>query len=559
MNLTHLPSIVVARIVYAVSLLWLCLPGGTSAADVASVLKEGDRIVVVGDSITGQSVGKNGYVGMMQEALLAAHPGTKTTLTALGGSGQNVGSWVGVEKDSRERHFNLDVPNVDVKATLDGGAEVVIIMLGMNNVLRPDTGNTPEAVDGWAGNYRKLIVALQERTKARVIALATPTLCTEDFASPKNVLMDQMSAAMVKLAAEMHCVILPVRDRSKEALIEGRSRKSDFHLSTDFVHPQAIGHLAIATGMLEGLGESAAAKAMNDDRAAQLWKAVEVKGPSVSYLFEPVGEPAADSDEHTFKIRYWARDASGSIARAAKVTLKLPEGWTASPAAIDAAQGEFTARGRLDHLRNVLTVAAEWDGATATSDVVIPAGWIVGVGNFGREGWIDDKGMKFDPTKGHMAIDEGLCRGIGFDKAVVVTPTANWHKQIGWKRYVASLNYPGGADPGSIDLSAVSYFGVFDVAYGARWIYSPTERSVPMEFDSHTFAGDYYLSLWVNGQVVRQSWDRKGTAELKLKKGWNAIVFKSNHLEWQWQFDMKIVESPGDHLDDLRFSTVAHQ
>ncbi|MEI8198106.1 MAG: hypothetical protein WCI73_19600, partial [Phycisphaerae bacterium] len=150
------------------------LGAATSAAAAAepSLLHAGDRVVVVGDSITGQSLG-GGYVALMREALRHVHPDTKTTLTPLGGSGQTVGSWLNVEKESRQRNMTLDIPKVDVKETLDGGAEVVIIMLGMNNVLSPDMGNTPDDVKRWIGYYRTLIGALRERTHPRVIALAT--------------------------------------------------------------------------------------------------------------------------------------------------------------------------------------------------------------------------------------------------------------------------------------------------------------------------------------------------------------------------------------------------
>ena len=84
------------------------------------------------------------------------------------------------------------------------------------------------------------------------------------------------------------------------------------------------------------------------------------------------------------------------------------------------------------------------------------------------------------------------------------------------------------------------------------------ERSIPVELDTHSFAGNYNLCLWLNGLTVRDSSERKGKAELKLKKGWNAMVFESNHLELQWQFDIKLVGVPGEELSDLRFSTVRH-
>jgi len=451
----------------------------------------------------------------------------------------------------------MDIKTVDVKTTLDGGADVLIIMLGMNNVLSPDIGNTPEAVDGWIATYRNLIGVLRARTHPRVVALATPTLCTEDVASPKNVLMDKMSLAMNDLATAEQCIILPVRDVEKKMLIDGRSHRPDFHVTKDFVHPTPFGHLAIATGMLSGLGEDAAVKTLNDDRAPALWKVVDDNLPAFSYAVQP--QPVADtavarSDVQTFKIHFWMHQPD-----AAKVTLNLPQGWTSTAATINAATGEFIATGPLDHLQNVLTLSLDQNGVAAKTEVVIPAAWIVGGGHYGNQGWsVVDRTNKFDPIKGRLPMDDQLSHGIGFDKPVDPPAPNNKNTPIKWTRYIASVNFPGGADPGSVDLSAVYYFSSFDVAYGSRWIYSPKERTVPVAFDSQTFAGVYDLCLWLNGQTVRDSTDKKGTAELKLQKGWNSLIFKSNHLTWQWQFDIKLVEAPGDDLSDLRFSTVPH-
>ncbi|MEI8197405.1 MAG: hypothetical protein WCI73_16025, partial [Phycisphaerae bacterium] len=113
--------------------------------------------------------------------------------------------------------------------------------------------------------------------------------------------------------------------------------------------------------------------------------------------------------------------------------------------------------------------------------------------------------------------------------------------------------------PGSVDLAAADWFGTFEVAYGCRWIYSPTERVLTAKFDSHIFAGSYFLSVWLNGQNVHAAAERKGNATLKLNQGWNALVFKSNHLQWQWQFDIDLVPATGESLDDLRFSSTAPQ
>ena len=545
----------VGRIVIAMALL-CCVTG--AAAEAQSVLRDGDRIVVVGDSITGQSLGGNGYVALIQEALRHANAATKTTVTPLGGSGHTVGSWIGVEKDSRLRNFNLDVPNVDVKKTLDEGADVIIVMLGMNNVLRPDMGNTPDDVARWTANYQTLISALRERTHPRVLALAAPTFCTEDETGSKNVMLDKLAEALNGLATNNDCVILPVRDAFRKMQREGRTYRPDFHATNDFVHPSPAGHLAIAMGMLDGLGEQSAAKWLYEDRSPAIWKTAAGKLPALSYTLTP-GAIAEDVNGNpTFKVAYWFTDSlprrtGGAVPH---VQLTAPKGWTTTPASLDAASGEFVVSGPLDHLQTVLALTAERDKTTAKAEVTIPAPWIVGIGNCGRTGWDNNtKQWVFDAAKGVLPADAQLIHGAGFDRPVVDAPGAKWGRPIQWKRYLASINYPGGASPGSVDLSAVDWFGTFDVAYGVRWIYSPTDRAITAGFDSHTFAGDYFLSLWLNGENVRASRERKGTTDLNLKTGWNALVFRSDHLEWQWQFNIDLAAKPGGTLEDLRFAT----
>ena len=103
------------------------------------IIKDHDRIVFVGDSITGQGVirGKGGWIALIGEGLRLERPALEPTLTGLGGSGATVGAWLNFEQRSRAAPVILDVKDVQVGKTLDAGADVVIVMLGMNDVLPP--------------------------------------------------------------------------------------------------------------------------------------------------------------------------------------------------------------------------------------------------------------------------------------------------------------------------------------------------------------------------------------------------------------------------------------
>ncbi|MGB8356624.1 MAG: GDSL-type esterase/lipase family protein, partial [Chthoniobacteraceae bacterium] len=236
---------------------WIAVPG----AHADTIIHDKDRIVFCGDSITGQggNGGANGWVGLIGERLAIAHPEGHQTLAALGGSGATVGAWQNFEKRSRDNPVFLDVKGVDVKATLDGGADIVVIMLGMNDVLAPAVKDTPADLDAWAVRYHDLIESIKARTHPRVVALATITPCTEDADSTKNRVEAELNTRLAALAKQENALLLPTHEAMMELLATGRSQRADFHITADFVHPSPAGHLAIAVGMLRGLGESDAA------------------------------------------------------------------------------------------------------------------------------------------------------------------------------------------------------------------------------------------------------------------------------------------------------------
>jgi lysophospholipase L1-like esterase len=232
-----------------------------SLATAGDRLKQGNaRVVLIGDSITGQSRNYTaGFAHQLDWALKQAYPGCQPNIVALGGSGMGVGAWVNVEKRARTEERFLDVKDIPVKAALDQPADALIIMLGMNDVLAPYVSDDPKSLEQWTAHYREFITALRARLKPSVTTLATATLCTEDVASPKNRMMDKLNAQVAQLATELNLLVLPTNETMRDVLQQGRRRKPDFHVTNDYVHPNAVGHIAVAIGMLRGLGETAAA------------------------------------------------------------------------------------------------------------------------------------------------------------------------------------------------------------------------------------------------------------------------------------------------------------
>ena len=520
----------------------LLLSSVASWLQAAPLLQSGDRIVFIGDSITGQggNGGERGWVGLIGGAMKEAAPANHQTLVPLGGSGQTVGGWTNVERKSRTAPAFLDVKAFDVQAELNQHADVVVIMLGMNDVLSPSMKDAPDARQKWIASYRSLIAALRERTTPRLVALATPTPCTEDPSSPKNEVMDKMVEEIKKLAAEEKCVVLPTRATAWEVLAETRRVKPDTHIAGDQVHPNNFGHLAIAAGMLKGLGEDAAAKILRDRVTADLRKAGA--GSPLSYEVDlvPQRQPGAGLQ---FRIR--------SYHSTGKVKLELPEGWSVKDAKEESRETVFVVDAVPDRLVNRLVLR----GGGEPREILIPAPWLVGTGNIGWTGW---KSGVFDREAGRLPTDEIARTGTAIADAMAKMELKPGVPVV-WKQYVGGVNYGGAGAPGVLDFAAVTYFSGGEVGYGLRWIQSDRERSVVIKISKTGFAGTSHLETWLNGDTVYAGDTAKAKGKefpVKLKAGWNLLSFKSNFQQWQWQFAIDLQAVAGDTLDGLRYSSI---
>ncbi|MCK6487818.1 MAG: GDSL-type esterase/lipase family protein [Planctomycetes bacterium] len=528
-----------------------------AALEVAPVplLQDGDRVVFVGDSITGLSVnyGPAGYHGVIRRALDAARPGNRIELVSLGGSGQGVGSWQNIERGSRDKETVLDVPKVDVRATFAAPVGVLVIMLGMNDSLAPYFGPDPAGVEAWAASYRTLITALRERARPRVTALGTVTPNTEDPASPKNRMLALLNRRLAGLAQELGCVLLPSGEAVREVLAEGRTCRPDFHVTYDYVHPERAGHAAIAWGMLAGLGERDAAEAVRRVEIEPLLTAARGELPALSYGLRPTLPPGGEAAEIALDW-HWSPAAGATAAPVA--SLETPAGWSVAPAAAASTGGTLTASGPLNRLVNRLKLRVAAGAAQRERAIAIPAPWLVGHG-FANPGVWEHGSWKFQPERGRLAGEEELMRGAGFG----ATP-AGWKGESPvWTRLLASVDHTGGAGPGSVSLFAVDFAGSMAGAYGARWIRSGRERPVKLVLGNATFAGQVGVQVVLNGEpvyagVITAEPKKRAERAATLRAGWNALVFKTNHVNWQWQFSLDLEGGQAGELDDLEVSTV---
>ena len=516
-----------------------------------SVIKDGDRIVFIGDSITGQGAkgGKGAWISLIGAGVGLVRPEAKPTLIGLGGSGSTVGAWLGFEKRSRVGPLALDVKETDVGETLDAGAEIVVVMLGMNDVLAPSLRDEAASFDGWIARYGELVEAIRARSHPRVIAVATVTPCTEDPGSPKNRVLVELNKRLVTLAKEKNFRVLPTNEAAYEIQEKGRAWQPFFAITGDLVHPNRAGHLAIAVGMLRGLGEETAAARLLE-KHVEAYSAPAGKLPVLSYTMTRVtGSP--DDAAHRFIVKYrWTTAAVPSTSsKPPTVKPSVPAGWTVKPESLVGAEGQFEYVGPLDHAQNTLTLRATSGSDTREQLIQIPAGWRIAVGRGEGKGWAQN--THYDPAKDPQPQDEKMAKGEGF-AAPAIFPVG---EPSPWTVQVAGNDYTGRNGAGSVDFAAATFFSYNQMAYGARWIYSERERPVNLNLSSQTFAGTFSLGVWVNGQPAFAGKMKKETVPATLRQGWNLLFFRSSFIQWQWQFSIDVVGQPGDDLGDLRYAT----
>ncbi len=528
-----------------------CCLGRASAEGPAAGLREGNaRVVFVGDSITGQSRNRaGGFANVMEAALRAVYPGCKPDLVALGGSGQPLDGWLNIEATTRTTERTLDVRGVEVKASLDQPADVLVVMLGMNDVLAPYLDGSEKALDRWIEHYGQLVEALRQRVHPKILALGGVTLCTEDLASPKNRLIDQMNERVRVLAQSLGACYLPTSETMKQVLKEGRMINPGFHLSYDFVHPNDAGHLATAIAMLRGLGEPQVAQWLLEQRLNPIMQKALDRKTAISWEIVST-VPEGDGKRFVFRIRYdWPEQDGDSIPQ---VKLTAGEGWSVTPKQLEGASGEFVLTGAPSRLRNEFVLEGRAGKDERRTTGVIAAPWLL-TAKLIQPQWA---GETFEAQKARTPIDDAIEKQIDF----TTCSDADGSSNRVWQPCFPSGNYLGGEDPSNIDFSAITHAVNFEAGYGARWIHSDRERAVKVRIGSKMLAGAVYLTLWMNGEpcyqgLIMKEPGRTKTVDATLHKGWNTLAFKANHRTWLWQFSIDLVGSNEDSLSDLLYAT----
>lgn len=475
------------------------------------VVKDGDTVLIIGDSITQQSVQRpNGYWHLLTNAL------PNVNIIPLGFGGYQVGTWREKERASltdASLKTWYDNPGWNLKEAFDGRINVVVIFLGMNDLLQPSIGDDEASATRWLAEYAEFVANLKSRCRPREFVFATITPLTADETSPKNRVRTRLNNRLRMLADALDeresdgvgVTVAEIGETVEETMLETLIAKPSYRLIPDFVHPNDLGHAAIAKAFLEAFGRDAEASAAELALARILVDLDLSAGDAPVLLLEPLRTNRPSDGEYQYLVHY--RVGSDGAARP-EVSLTVPEGWTVDEPWQVGEEGEFVVRGRPV---KALTPIRATAGAVS-SILYIPAPWKVRDGESGE-----------------------------------------------WKFHTATDDYTGGVAPGSIDPFQ-QYFGKREnTIYARRRVKSEKARDVVAVFSHQTFSATLNLSLTLNGEeVFADSLNRNGknrsAKTVRLRAGWNDVEVKCRNKDWQRQFSFDFEPVAGDDLSALEYS-----
>lgn len=220
------------------------MPAPAVAAEPA--LKQGERIVFLGDSITQAGAAPGGYVALVKEALAAKHKDKGIEVIGAGISGNRV--------PDLEKRLQADV--LSKKPTL------VVIYIGINDVWHSQNGRGTSKSDFDQG-LRRVVKQIQD-SGARVM-LCTASVIGEktDGTNPLDAMLDEYCDLCRTIAKDTKSQLLDLRQKFLSHLKANNAKNAEKDvLTSDGVHLNAAGNRFVADRVVEALeaGATAAAK-----------------------------------------------------------------------------------------------------------------------------------------------------------------------------------------------------------------------------------------------------------------------------------------------------------
>ena len=192
----------------------------TASSFAGEPLKNGDRVVFLGDSITQAGAAPAGYVTRFKESLAKRFPGLKVEVIGAGISGNRV--------PDLEKRLEKDV--------LGKKPTVVVIYIGINDVWHSLQGRGTSK-DEFEAGLKRIIAAIQQNG-ARVV-LCTPSVIGEkaDRTNQLDEMLDEYSTVSRRVAESSKSQLLDLRQAFLDHLKDTNAKNAEKNIltTTEFI------------------------------------------------------------------------------------------------------------------------------------------------------------------------------------------------------------------------------------------------------------------------------------------------------------------------------------
>ena len=236
-------------IVVGIVIMTIAVAHAQTSAEAPAALKDVNKIVCLGDSITQGGDGPGGYVGLVRKYLSTLYPGIEVINSGISGN----------KSDDMLARFDRDV--------IAHKPDMMTISVGVNDVWHGFYDNHPLG-DGPRGvpleTYRKNVETMLEKAKAaniKVVILST-TVINEDLKNHENAKIAGYNAALRDIARANGLLFIDFQ-KPFQALIKTYRETTgarDNLLTVDGVHMNVEGNKVMAHTILNGLGVSPEAR-----------------------------------------------------------------------------------------------------------------------------------------------------------------------------------------------------------------------------------------------------------------------------------------------------------
>ena len=224
-------------------------------------LRDNDRVVFLGDSITEQRL----YTNFIEAYALTRHPHWQLTFRNAGWAGDTAffrsrchpdgGRLVGVEESAQKSMIDKVIRRSFDRDVLVHKPTVVTIDFGMNDI---GVRSSVDALNAYTRCLTKMVEVLQEN-KARTALLTPQPVEIKGLNADKeekNCALRRFSDALKDVADKTETLYVNQFDPYMQILLRERVNYPDKFIGAgqDGVHPGAVGHTLMAWSILKGLG-----------------------------------------------------------------------------------------------------------------------------------------------------------------------------------------------------------------------------------------------------------------------------------------------------------------